>query len=162
MQETAVVANELEELQRRFEEYRNLRRSRGRLPPALVEGSSGSCQAIRVESNCTSFATGLPRAEEAHGGRASAHRAKEAGTRAAGIRGTDGTDRRGHHGLPCRSGVGTRCQAITRRLPGCQAPRSMIDRLARKERLVEWFLTSNGDAAMCHASALRIEMSCWR
>jgi hypothetical protein len=35
MQETAVVANDLEQLQRRFEEYRDLRPSRGRLPPAL-------------------------------------------------------------------------------------------------------------------------------
>jgi hypothetical protein len=34
-QETAVDARDLEQLQRRFEEYRNLRPSRGRLPPAL-------------------------------------------------------------------------------------------------------------------------------
>jgi hypothetical protein len=34
-QETAVGGSELEQLQRRFEEYRSLRPSRGRLPPAL-------------------------------------------------------------------------------------------------------------------------------
>lgn len=34
-QETAVSSSELEQLQRRFEEYRSLRPSRGRLPPAL-------------------------------------------------------------------------------------------------------------------------------
>ena len=34
-QETAVGRSDLEQLQRRFEEYRSLRPSRGRLPPAL-------------------------------------------------------------------------------------------------------------------------------
>jgi hypothetical protein len=34
-QETGVGASDLEQLQRRFEEYRNLRPTRGRLPPAL-------------------------------------------------------------------------------------------------------------------------------
>jgi hypothetical protein len=34
-QETAVGGSELEQLQRRFEDYRSLRPSRGRLPPAL-------------------------------------------------------------------------------------------------------------------------------
>jgi uncharacterized caspase-like protein len=58
MQETAVVANELEELQRRFEEYRNLRPSRGRLPPALWKeaaeaarryGLNPTAQALRLD-----------------------------------------------------------------------------------------------------------------
>jgi hypothetical protein len=34
-QETAVGGSELEQLQRRFEEYRSVRPTRGRLPPAL-------------------------------------------------------------------------------------------------------------------------------
>jgi hypothetical protein len=42
MQETAVVANDLEQLQRRFEEYRDLRPSRGRLPPALWKEAAAS------------------------------------------------------------------------------------------------------------------------
>jgi len=60
MQETAVGANELEQLQRRFEEYRNLRPSRGRLPPALWKeaaeaarryGLNPTAQALRLDYN---------------------------------------------------------------------------------------------------------------
>jgi hypothetical protein len=60
MQETAVVTNDLEQLQRRFEEYRNLRPSRGRLPPALWKeaaevamryGLNPTAQALRLDYN---------------------------------------------------------------------------------------------------------------
>jgi len=57
MQETAVVDNDLEQLQRRFEEYRNLRPSRGRLPPALWKevamryGLNPTAQALRLDYN---------------------------------------------------------------------------------------------------------------
>lgn len=72
-----------------------------------VEGSNGSCQAIRLESNCRSFATELQPAEEAHGGRVRFRQAKEAGTRAG---------NRPREGRRFRNSSNRRCNAVT--VPG--------------------------------------------
>lgn len=59
-QESAVGANDLEQLQRRFEEFRNLRPSRGRLPAGLWKeaaeaarryGLNPAAQALRLDYN---------------------------------------------------------------------------------------------------------------
>ena len=59
-QESAVGANDLEQLQRRFEEFRNLRPSRGRLPAGLWKeaaesakryGLNPTAQALRLDYN---------------------------------------------------------------------------------------------------------------
>jgi hypothetical protein len=59
-QEVAVGANDLEQLQRRFEEFRNVRTSRGRLPAALWKeaaeaarryGLNPTARALRLDYN---------------------------------------------------------------------------------------------------------------
>jgi hypothetical protein len=56
-QEAAVGANDLEQLQRRFEEFRNLRTSRGRLPVALWKEAAEAAR--RYGLNPTAQALGL-------------------------------------------------------------------------------------------------------
>jgi hypothetical protein len=60
MQETGIEANSLEQLQRRFEEYRNIRPSRGRLPAELWKEAAEvarryrlnpTAQALRLDYN---------------------------------------------------------------------------------------------------------------
>jgi len=97
----------------------------------VVEGSSGSCQAIRLESNRLSIATGLQASEEAHGRHANRRSQESSFTRRRHC-GTDWTNCWRLHRLPCRRGVGARRQGPSRTERYCNSvePANTSDRRA--------------------------------